>query len=308
MCSRISSHSGLRSLPSTSASERRPTGARVRVDDRELDLLLGRRRGRGTARTPRRRLRAMRASGRSTLLTTRITGRCASSALRKHEPRLRQRAFARVDEQQHAVDHREPALDLAAEVGVAGRVDDVERHVAVPHRGVLGEDRDALLALEVVRVHDALGDVLVGAERSRLPQQARRRAWSCRGRRGRRWRCCAGRRVRASRQATAAPRGSPVSGPADRPPRSRRPMRRDRRPGRGCTHEVDATSRIQRCALPRTAPRRTRCVVADVGPISGRAVTPAGRACRDRDRATRRTCARNRRSQSRRRRRPTPAR
>ena len=37
--------------------------------------------------------------------------------------------------------------------------------------GVLGEDRDALLALEVHRVHHALGDVLVVAERAGLPEQ-----------------------------------------------------------------------------------------------------------------------------------------
>ena len=42
--------------------------------------------------------------------------------------------------------------------------------VAVADGGVLGEDRDALLALEVHRVHHALGDVLVGAERAGLPQ------------------------------------------------------------------------------------------------------------------------------------------
>ena len=91
--------------------------------------------------------------------------------LAQHEPRLRERALARVDEQQHTVDHRERALDLAAEVGVTGRVDDVEDHVAVANRRVLGEDRDALLALEVVRVHHPLVDVLVGAERAGLPQQ-----------------------------------------------------------------------------------------------------------------------------------------
>ena len=91
--------------------------------------------------------------------------------LAQHEARLRERALTRVDEQQHTVDHRERALDLAAEVGVTGRVDDVEDHVAVADRRVLGEDRDALLALEVVRVHDPLVDVLVGAERAGLPQQ-----------------------------------------------------------------------------------------------------------------------------------------
>ena len=88
----------------------------------------------------------------------------------QHEARLGQRTLAGVDEQQHTVDHRERALDLAAEIGVAGRVDDVDLHVAVADRGVLREDRDALLALEVHRVHHALGDVLVRAEGARLPQ------------------------------------------------------------------------------------------------------------------------------------------
>ena len=53
---------------------------------------------------------------------------------------------------------------------MAGGVDDVDLHAAVAHRGVLGEDRDALLALEVVRVHDPLVDVLVGAEDAGLPE------------------------------------------------------------------------------------------------------------------------------------------
>ena len=39
--------------------------------------------------------------------------------LAQHEAGLRQRALGRVDEQQHAVDHRQRPLDLAAEVGVA---------------------------------------------------------------------------------------------------------------------------------------------------------------------------------------------
>jgi hypothetical protein len=33
------------------------------------------------------------------------------------------------------------------------------------HGGVLGEDRDAALALEVGVVHHALGDLLIGAKR-----------------------------------------------------------------------------------------------------------------------------------------------
>ena len=99
--------------------------------------------------------------------------------LAQHEPGLRQRALGRVDQQHDAVDHRQAALDLAAEVGVAGGVDDVDRHrlavaggTGVVHRGVLREDRDALLALEVTGVHDPVGDALglVRGERAGLPE------------------------------------------------------------------------------------------------------------------------------------------
>ena len=87
--------------------------------------------------------------------------------LAQHEAGLGQRALGGVDEQHDAVDHRQAALDLATEVGVAGGVDDVDDHrlpaaggTGVVHRGVLREDRDALLALEVAGVHDPLGDAL----------------------------------------------------------------------------------------------------------------------------------------------------
>src|SRR3546814_9090381 len=49
-------------------------------------------------------------------------------------------------------------------------VDDVDLNVAIGHRGVLGEDGDALLPLEVHRVHDPLVDVLVGPEGTGLPE------------------------------------------------------------------------------------------------------------------------------------------
>ena len=90
--------------------------------------------------------------------------------LREHVAGLRQRAFGGVDEQDDAVDHLERALDFAAEVGVAGRVDDVDLGVVVVDRGVLGEDGDAALFFEVVGVHDALGDGFVGAEGAGLAE------------------------------------------------------------------------------------------------------------------------------------------
>ena len=63
-----------------------------------------------------------------------IGGSPASSAFLQHEAGLRQRAFGGVDQQHDAVDHRQRALHLAAEVGVAGRVDDVDLDAAVVDR------------------------------------------------------------------------------------------------------------------------------------------------------------------------------
>src|SRR5439155_12527451 len=75
-----------------------------------------------------------------------------------------QGAFGSVDKEQDAVDHGQGPLDLTAEVGVTGRVDDIDLRALVEDRGVLGEDGDAALALELVGVHDAADDLLVLAE------------------------------------------------------------------------------------------------------------------------------------------------
>ena len=88
-----------------------------------------------------------------------------------HELGLRQRPLGGIDQHERAVDHVEDALDLAAEIGVAGRVDDIDAGVLPEDRGRLGEDGDAALALEVVGIHRALGHPLVLAERAGLLQQ-----------------------------------------------------------------------------------------------------------------------------------------
>ena len=84
--------------------------------------------------------------------------------LRHHEFGLRQRALGGVDQHQCAIHHVEDALDLAAEIGVAGGVDDVDAGILPLHRGRLGQDGDAALALQIVGVHGAFGDLLVLAE------------------------------------------------------------------------------------------------------------------------------------------------
>ena len=121
------SSSGPRSVPGLALGQRRLAGPGVAVDDRELDLLLVGVEVEeqlvdlvddvGDARV-----------GPVDLVDDEDHRQLRLERLAQHEARLGQRPLAGVDEQQHAVDHRQPALDLAAEVGVAGRVDDVELH------------------------------------------------------------------------------------------------------------------------------------------------------------------------------------
>ena len=150
--------------------ERGPAGLAVAVDDRELDLaLVGVQVEEELVHLVDDRLDAR--VRPVDLVDDEDHRQPRLERLAQHEARLRQRPLARVDEQEHAVDHRQPALDLAAEVGVARRVDDVDLRPAVADGRVLGEDRDALLALEVAGVEHALGHVLVRAEGAGLPEQ-----------------------------------------------------------------------------------------------------------------------------------------
>ena len=67
--------------------------------------------------------------------------------------RLRLHAGDRVEHQDGAVEHAQRALDFDGEVDVAGRVDDVDAVLApLAERGG-GLDRDALLTLQIHRVH-----------------------------------------------------------------------------------------------------------------------------------------------------------
>ena len=81
--------------------------------------------------------------------------------LLQHEAGLGHGAFEGVHQQQHAVHHLEDALHLAAEVSVAGGVNDVDLGGAVVHGGVLGQDGNAALALDVAGVHHAVNGLLI---------------------------------------------------------------------------------------------------------------------------------------------------
>src|SRR5207253_9692991 len=67
--------------------------------------------------------------------------------------------------------HLQDALDFAAEIRMAGRVDDIHLRAAQDERDVLGQDGDAALALQIVGIENALAAQLAGAEHARLTQQ-----------------------------------------------------------------------------------------------------------------------------------------
>ena len=141
----------------------------VRVHDRELDLVLVR------AEVEEQLVDVVEDRARAGVAAIDLVDRhdhrqAAGHRLLEDVAGLRQRPLGGVDEEQHRVDHEQRALDLATEVGVARRVDDVEADAVVVDRRLLGEDRDALLALEVHRVEHPVDQRLVGPERAGLAQ------------------------------------------------------------------------------------------------------------------------------------------
>ena len=84
---------------------------------------------------------------------------------------LRHRPVDSIDQQQHAIDHRQDAFDLAAEIGVSGRIDDIDRPIAPGHGRVLGKNGDAAFFFQIVGIHQAVGRVGTLAQGSGLAQQ-----------------------------------------------------------------------------------------------------------------------------------------
>jgi hypothetical protein len=88
-----------------------------------------------------------------------------------HEARLGHRAFLRIDQQHHAVHHGQRTLHFAAEVGVAGGVDDVDVGAFPAHGAVLGQDGDAAFFFDGVVVHHGVDHFFVLGKGARLAQQ-----------------------------------------------------------------------------------------------------------------------------------------
>ena len=105
------------------------------------------------------------------LVDTNYSGQSRFQSLLEHEASLRQGTFTGVDQQQNAVDHRERAFDLAAEVGMARSIDDINSDRAPGNRGIFGQNGDATLALQGKGIEHPLHHLFVSAEDSRLAEQ-----------------------------------------------------------------------------------------------------------------------------------------
>ena len=84
---------------------------------------------------------------------------------------LRHRPFGGINQDDRAIDHGQDALHLAAKVGMARRIDDIDPRVLPGDRRRLGDDRDPTLLFEIVRIHDPLGDPLILAKSAGLLEQ-----------------------------------------------------------------------------------------------------------------------------------------
>ena len=90
--------------------------------------------------------------------------------LAKDETGLGKGALGGVHQKDHGIDHGQSTFDFATEIRVTRGIDDIDGQAVPFDRGVLGEDGDALFSFQVARVHDPVGDLLVGREGARLAQ------------------------------------------------------------------------------------------------------------------------------------------
>ena len=81
--------------------------------------------------------------------------------LLQHETGLGHGTLGGIHQQDNAVDHFQDSLYLAAEIGVARRIHDVDFVVLVMDGGVLGENGNAPLPFQITGVHDPFHGLLI---------------------------------------------------------------------------------------------------------------------------------------------------
>ena len=89
----------------------------------------------------------------------------------EHEAGLGHRPLIGINNQQTAIHHAQHPFHFAAEIGVAGGVNNIDANAVVINCSVLGENRDAALPLQVIGIEDAGRHSLTFTEDPRLVQQ-----------------------------------------------------------------------------------------------------------------------------------------
>jgi len=97
-------------------------------------------------------------------------GQLFSQCFLQYETRLRQRPFAGIHQQNSAINHIETAFHLAAEIGVARRIDNIYFDTVIFYRRIFCRDGDAAFFFQIKRIHNAIFYSLIDAKNTRLFQ------------------------------------------------------------------------------------------------------------------------------------------
>ena len=97
-------------------------------------------------------------------------------SLFEHEPSLRHRPLGRIDEQEHAIRHRQHPLNLSPKVRMPRRIDQVDFHIqpirrAVINRNIFCQNCDPPLALQWIGIQQSILGNLTRPELAALPEQ-----------------------------------------------------------------------------------------------------------------------------------------
>ena len=90
--------------------------------------------------------------------------------LAQHVFGLGHRALIGINQKQHAINHVQHALHLAAKIGMARGIQNINLHAIMHNSGIFGQNSNATLTLQIVGVHNALFHMLVSTEHAALLQ------------------------------------------------------------------------------------------------------------------------------------------
>ncbi len=74
----------------------------------------------------------------------------------QYEPRLRHDALQGIHKKQYTIGHFEYPLHFTPKIGMAGCINDIDLHISVMYRYILGKNGDAPLPFQIIAVEDQI--------------------------------------------------------------------------------------------------------------------------------------------------------